>query len=257
MRSISILNFKGGTGKTTVIENLADVLSRRGHLVLVIDADRQGNASTTFLRGTARPPATLTQVLKGDASLISVLRPIKHNLFLVPSDTDLDTATPYLNARRVAFYTLRRQLELLGHEIKFDYVLIDHAGAYTAVMEACLLASHEMIVPCELEPFSIDGLFSMHAKLTDTLGDHEIKNLGIIPYAVDQRYVMSKLYIKQLREMFGDDLILPSVRTDANVPKAQSVNRTVIEYAEEQKIQSTAVEDFLRLAHFIDGDGHE
>jgi len=257
MRTISILNFKGGTGKTTVTENLSDVLSRRGHRTMVIDADRQGNASTTLLRGADRPLATLTSVLKGELVLAEALVPIKENLFLVPSDTNLDTATPYLNARRVAFYLLRKQIEQLTHDAHFDYVLIDHAGAYTAVMEACLLASQEMIVPCELEPFSIDGLFSMYAKLADTMVDHEIKNLGVVPYAVDQRYAMSKLYIKQLREMFGDELILPSIRTDANVPKAQSLNRTVIEYAEEQKIQSAAVEDFMRLADFIDGGHHE
>ena len=51
MRTISILNFKGGTGKSSLAENLSHALALSGHMVLVIDADRQSNASTTLLAG--------------------------------------------------------------------------------------------------------------------------------------------------------------------------------------------------------------
>jgi chromosome partitioning protein len=255
-RCISVLNFKGGTGKTSLVENLSYVLAvEHQRLVLVIDADRQSNSSSTLLGRSANvPPATLTNVLKGEASLGQAIAPATpiENLFVVRADTDLDTAAPYLLSKRTAYYTLRRQIELLAREVVFDYILIDHAGAYSPVMEAALLASQEMLIPCELEPFAVDGLFSMFAKLAETLGDHAIANRGIIPYAVDNRFAMSKLYITQMREMFGDSLILPSIRTDANVPKAQSVQKTVFEYAKEQHITSAAAEDFLRLAEFID-----
>jgi len=56
MKIISILNFKGGTGKSSLAENLSHALALRGKRVLVIDADRQSNASTTLLAGRRTPP---------------------------------------------------------------------------------------------------------------------------------------------------------------------------------------------------------
>jgi len=248
VRSISILNFKGGTGKSSLAENLSYALAARGRRVLVIDCDRQANASTTLLGGSQQP--TLTNVLKGETTLRDVVREARPGLFVVPADTNLDEASSHLTGKRVAFYALRKALEQESHA--FNYVFFDHAGAYTPVMEAALLASAEMLIPCELEAYAVQGLFSMFAKLGETLVDHEIRNAGIIPYNVDIRYAMAKQYLLELREQFGD-LITPPIRTDSLVPKAQSVQLTVMEYEQEYKVKSRAAEDFMRLAAFIDG----
>lgn len=238
MRVISILNFKGGTGKSSLAENLSHALALAHKRVLVIDADRQGNASSTLLTGQAQP--TLTNVLKGETSLPTAIKQAKQNLWVVPSDTDLDTASSHLAGHRSAYYTLRKALQVLPG---FDFVFIDHAGAYTPVMEACLLASGEMLIPCELESYAVQGLFSMFAKLQDTLSDHEIRNAGIIPYNVDLRYAMARQYLQELRETFGK-LITAPIRTDATVPRAQSVHQTVFEY----DLRSKVAEDFRTVA---------
>src|SRR5215831_12886245 len=98
MRVISILNFKGGTGKSSLAENLSHALALTGHQVLVIDADRQSNASTTLLAGQASP--TLTDVLTKHARLQEVIRQARDNLSVVPADTNLDEASSYLTGRR-------------------------------------------------------------------------------------------------------------------------------------------------------------
>src|SRR5947209_11915951 len=128
MRIISILNFKGGTGKSSLAENLSHALALQGKQVLVIDADRQGNASTTLLRGQVSP--TLTNVLMKQASLQSAIHQARENLYAVPSDTNLDQASRHIVAAdpRRGYYTLR---DALRQVTTFDYVLIDHAGAYT------------------------------------------------------------------------------------------------------------------------------
>ena len=72
MRVISILNFKGGTGKSSLAENLSHALALAGHRVLVIDADRQANASTTLLAGSAS--STLTNVLMKHVRLQEAIR---------------------------------------------------------------------------------------------------------------------------------------------------------------------------------------
>lgn len=249
MKTISVLNFKGGTGKSSLTENLADALSRKGKRVLIIDADRQGNASTTLLKEQASP--TLTQVLKAEIPLVQAIKQARDNLYVVASDTDLDQAASYILSHRAAYYILRKAIKQLEH---IDFVFIDHAGAYTPVMEAGLLASDEMLIPCELESYAVQGLFSMFTKLQETLEDHELRNRGIIPYNVDLRYAMARQYLSELRETFGE-LITAPVRTDAIVPKAQSVQMTVFEYEQEYNVKSRAGEDFKTLAEDLLEEG--
>lgn len=243
MRIISILNFKGGTGKSSLAENLAYALSLQGCKVLVVDADRQANTTSTLLAGQ-EIKATLREVIMGAVPIEQAIHQARENLFVLPADTDLDSASIFLSMKRAHYYQLRKQL---GQLTDFDYVLFDHAGAYTPVMEACLLASQEMFIPCELESYAVQGLFSMFAKLRETLVDHEITNRGIIPYNVDLRYTMHRQYLEELRLEFKE-LITAPVRTDSLVPKSQSVQLTVLEYELEYGVKSRAAEDFRTLA---------
>ena len=247
MRVISILNFKGGTGKSSLAENLSHALALAGHRVLVIDADRQVNSSATLLAQRVTP--TLTQVIQEQVTLEQAIFQARENLYVVPSDSDLDKASSFLNMTPEAFGTLK---DAIAELTTFEYVFIDHAGAYTPVMQAALLASGEMLVPCELEPYATQGLFSMFDKLKRTLRKHVIRNAGIIPYAVDLRFTMARQYLKELRETFGD-LVTAPVRTDATVPRAQSMKQTVFEYDPKSRV----AEDFRTLADDLIAEAQE
>lgn len=251
MRRVSILNFKGGTGKSSLTENLSYALALRGRRVLVVDCDRQHNSSTTLLATSPEPP-TLTHVLKKEAQITQAIRPARERLDVIPADSELDTASSYLLIHHQAFKSLNKATQPLD----YDYIFYDHAGAYTPVMEAALLASDEMLIPCELEAYAVQGLFDMFRKLQETLEDHEIKNSGIIPYAVDQRFAITKQYLDELREEFGD-LVLPSIRTDGSITLAQSHQQTIFEYEAEQKIRSRAADDFRALAERIEEGGEK
>ena len=83
---------------------------------------------------------------------------------MIPSDRDLNVAAAYIHARRNAYYTLRNTVwQVRG----CDFVLFDHAPGYTPVTEAALLASREILIPCELEPFAVQGLFHQGVSLFD------------------------------------------------------------------------------------------
>jgi chromosome partitioning protein len=239
-RRISILNFKGGVGKSSTTGNLGHALTLMGRRVLVIDACRQWNVSSTLLSKEQVHP-TLTQVLRGEVTLEQAIyqSPNRRNLYILPADDNLEKASSDLQGRRTAI--LGKWIEAI--EKNFDYILFDHAGTYTPVMEAGLLASNEMLVPCELEPYAVQGLFKMFDKLGEILVDHEIHNSGIIPYNVDRRYTMQREYLKEMRETFGA-LVTTVIRTDATVSRSQSVQQTVFEYNPDSK----AAEDFMTLA---------
>ena len=271
MKVISIVNFKGGTGKSSLCENLGYTLSQQGRVVLVIDGDRQRNSTTTLLGGQYTEP-TIKEVIEQTASLEDTVvqarysdlisedpnadnnvyeNKVRQNLFIVPSHKDLEKASIYLSANRKAFYAVRHGLRNLKEQP--NIVLIDHAGAYSPVMETLLLASDGVIIPCELEPYCVRGMFDMYEKLKSELPDHELANYGIIPYAINRSKAMTAQYLEELEEAF-ENLVIQSVCTDANVPKAQSCFETIFEYKPRpgmRDFKSSSQEDFRKLAQQI------
>jgi chromosome partitioning protein len=244
VKVVSVLNFKGGTGKSSVVENLAHAVALEGYDVLVLDGDRQRNSTDTLL-GNPNITPTLADVMQMKVPLTSAIRQARDHLYVVPSDTDLEKVGTYLKEHRRAYTHVRRELQALGE--RYALVLIDHAGAYSTVMEALLLASTHMLIPCELEPYSVQGLFDMFAKLQQELEDHELQNAGIIPYNTNYSKKMTQQYIDELREEFGD-LVTEPISTDTNVSYAQSNKMTLFEYEKSEKVKSQAAKDFRVLA---------
>jgi chromosome partitioning protein len=155
--------------KSSVTENLSDALRRKRKRVLVLDGDRQRNASTTLLHGQASP--TLAEVITGATTLQEAMREAKPGLYILPGSGDLNDPATSIVMHRAAYYTIKHQLEQING---LDYVIIDHAGAYTPVMEALLLASDALLIPCLLEPYAVAGLFDMFGREESTIlaNDH-------------------------------------------------------------------------------------
>lgn len=243
MRTISILNFKGGTGKTSLSTNLAHALALRGSKVLLVDCDLQRNASS-ITDNLAGP--TLTQVLRSEAVFTDAIRPARENLDVLPADNNLNEAASHITATGArAYYLLRNAVKRLN---TYEYLLFDHSPSYSPVTETVLLASSEMIIPCELAPYAVTGLLDMINKLTDVLSglDHEVGITGIVPFKLDQRYSMTERYLASLKNRFAEMIIHP-VRTDSTIARAQSLGQTVFEYDPKSK----AAEDFAKLATFV------
>jgi len=244
MRRVSVLNFKGGTGKTSLSTNLSYALALAGKRVLLVDCDLQRNASS--LEQDPGEGPTLTQVLKGQASLVQAVRSIRPNLDLIASDNDLDTAASHITSTGArAYYILRNATKQLAG---YDFLLFDHSPSYSPVTETALLASDEMLIPCELAPYAVTGLLDMINKLTEVLNglDHEVSITGIVPFKLDQRYSMTEIYLSSLKKRFGD-LVVHAVRTDATISRAQSLHQTVFEYDPRSK----AADDFNVLAMLL------
>lgn len=243
MRQISILNFKGGTGKTSLVTNLAYALAQQKQRVLLVDCDLQANASS--LLPQQRDP-TLTHVLKGEALFADAIQTARDHLDILPSDSELNTAANHIVASGMRSYTI---LKTAARTLQgYDFLLFDHSPNYTAITEAALLASTEMLIPCELAPYAVTGLINMVTKLTETLGDldHEVTITGIVPFKLDHRYSMTEKYLASLQKRFGD-LIIHPVRTDSTIARAQSLGQTVFEY----DMKSKAVADFTSLAQAL------
>ena len=95
MKRISILNFKGGVGKTSISTNSAHKLAMMGYKVLLIDCDIQANASN-LIPQKDRKPTTLTHVLKGEATFEDTIQKARENLYLIAADSNLDKAANHI-----------------------------------------------------------------------------------------------------------------------------------------------------------------
>lgn len=242
-RKISIFNMKGGLGKSTIAAYLAHAFALLGYPTLLIECDMQKNASSIL----PEPPThTLTDVLTERVPLKQAIYQARDNFFIVPADRKLNTAANHIVSQgRKAYKLLTKSTQELT---EYDFILYDHSPSYSAVTETALLASEELLIPCELEPYSVEGLIEMFNKLQEDLDDHELDIAGIIPTHVDLRYAMTHQYLQQLKDTFKDK-ITPIIRTDADVPKAQSFKQTIFEHNPHSK----AAQDIKELAVYLIG----
>lgn len=189
MRTISIINLKGGVGKTTTVINMAAVLALTGtgKRVLCIDADPQANLTQFY--GFKDPEktldCTLAQLLNLDAEGRSdwaedyVFETFMPGISLVPASIDLINAD-IASTQRFGSVSVKAISDLLfnlnadawaeagvpeGGAESFDYVLIDCPPSFTAASVAALYASDDVIIPVEADLFSITGLTTLLAQI--------------------------------------------------------------------------------------------
>jgi chromosome partitioning protein len=240
-RKISIYNAKGGVDKSSIAENISHALAIEGHKVLLVECDMQRNASSILLE---EPVYTITDVITERALFSQAIHKARENFFIVPADEKLDRASNYIiSGGRKAYNTLRKMVEKLD---TYDFILFDHSPSWSALAHAAFLASDELLVPCRLEPFAIDGLFSMFNKLQDELEDHEIAVTGIIPTSVDFSSNMTHQYLEKLKEAFKEKVTC-IIRQDKQVPRSQAYKRTILEHNPKSK----ASKDIHELVQWI------
>ncbi|MFP4163033.1 MAG: ParA family protein [Chitinispirillaceae bacterium] len=163
MKIISILNHKGGVGKTTFTASTAQALALTGHKVLAIDNDSQHNLSSLLNVGVKHP--NISDVYQADsqeapeAFLRSVMKTELPGLHIITSSREL------LDSTVADIFHLRDCLQACQLERFYDYILIDNAPGMDRLQAAAINASDEIFVPTELRQFAVDGLVEMNEVL--------------------------------------------------------------------------------------------
>lgn len=162
MKVITIMNLKGGVGKTTTTVNMAAELAARGRFVVVIDADPQGN-TTQFYSCTKNDCLTVADLLRDEIprDVEDYIYPTdKGKIELVPASfglVDCDIAAARGGGNRM----LRRIADLceyLREESCADFVIIDCPPGFTAASVAAIYAADDIIIPVEIDAFSLAGM---------------------------------------------------------------------------------------------------
>ena len=156
MRSIAVINQKGGVGKTTTAVNLSAALADTGQRVCLVDLDPQAHATLHLGLEPGRDDLSVYDVLTGDTPLADVRRQVSENLWLVGSHINLAAAEVELAGVVGRELILRDQLErdaahpiqtLPSHTEPFDYVLIDCSPSLDVLTLNALAAVDEVFIP--------------------------------------------------------------------------------------------------------------
>ncbi|HEX2978062.1 MAG TPA: ParA family protein [Candidatus Babeliales bacterium] len=230
MRSIAIINQKGGSGKTTTTVNLAAALAEKKRKVLVIDLDPQ--ASTTQWFGFSSTEKGIYSAFVENVSLASIVAATAYkNISLVPSSTWL-IGVEKLLAHEVGSETLlKHHIEQMG-STTFDYILIDCPPTLGVLTVNALSAVHEVIVPVETRFMALSGLVQLlqTIEVIKQRLNPELAIAGIVPCRVDARTKHAKEVIDELKNNFKDMLFKTAIRENIKLSEASSFSEPIFSY---------------------------
>ncbi len=233
---ISIINQKGGVGKTTTVINLAAGLSLNKKKVLVIDLDPQGNATTGLgLSNIDQTSNSIYQVLIGKKKIDEAISKTNFsNLDIITSNVDLsglevETAD---DGRRA--YILKEKLTsyLNDSRTSYDYVLIDCPPSLSLLTVMALVSSHSLLVPLQTEFFALEGITQL-IKTIDRIKaglNPELTIRGILLTMYDKRNKLSGEVENEARNYFKEKVYKNVVPRNVRLSEAPSHGMPVIFY---------------------------
>jgi chromosome partitioning protein len=232
VRSIAVVNLKGGSGKTTTALSLVVGMARRGLRTLLVDADSQGNASMTMLDGAAADPPTLGNVLMGQADALEAIRPTRAGgLDVLPSDARLADAALMLADQLGREHRFRVALETVAD--RYDVVVVDCPPQMSLVTVNVLAAVGELIVPVDAGVYSVAGIAQLRetvGQVRQFLGNRELRIGGLVMTRTHNNRATRDI-ADQLRAAYGPLVFRASIPHSVRVEEAHARNLTVAEFA--------------------------
>jgi len=228
----SISNQKGGIGKTTTAQAMANGLNRKGYKTLLIDLDPQGNLSLSM--GADPMQITIYEAIEGKATAADTIQHTDQG-DIIPSNIMLSGADMELNARTTGReYALKELISPL--KALYDYIVIDTAPSLGILTINSLTAADRVIIPLSADIFSIAGLGQLYNTINSVIKytNAGLKVEGILLTKFNERTILNrdlKAAIEETAAKLHTKLFSTYIREGVAIREAQAQETSIFDYA--------------------------
>ncbi len=256
---ISLVNQKGGVGKTTTSINLAASLGKMGKKTLIIDLDPQGNTTTGLGVNKGEIKASIYDVLNGDSTIKRAIKKTSFDLLsIIPATINLAGIDYELleKGHNDAEFKKNEQLRNALEEVKdnYDYIIIDCPPSLGVLTTNALVASDSVIIPVQCEFFALEGISQLLNTIimTQTRLNPNLKIEGVLLTLLDSRTNLGYEVVEEVRRYFKDKTFNTIIPRLIRLVEAPSHGMPINEY----EPNSRAALAYMNLAkEVIERDG--
>lgn len=236
MKIISLINQKGGTGKTTTTLSVGSALSRAGYKVLLIDIDPQGNLTTSAgLTNLGESEPTVYEVLKGEADINDAVKQKRGLYDILPTDIRQSGADLELASVPGRELLLKEAIQSLKPE--YDYILIDCPPSLSIITLMGLTACNSVIIPVQAQYLALQGM----AQLINTIElvkkrmNTGIEVGGVVLTMYDNRKTLDREVLENIQAAFPGKVFKTMISNNVSLAEAPAFGMDIFEYKPDSK----------------------